>query len=132
MRASLVVVLLPALACAACEYTIHGPVLGYETDEESCVNTFDDDGDGAVDCEDPECWVFTNRCGEFFTEEVICEGARIRILVNGQQTVDFTDAYDHPKRQAGFKTGHIAVQAHDPKSVMTFQSVEIKRLTPAK
>ncbi len=69
---------------------------------------------------------------EFFTEEVICEGARIRILVNGQQTVDFTDAYDHPKRQTGFKTGHIAVQAHDPKSVMTFRSVEIKRLSPAK
>ena len=68
---------------------------------------------------------------EFFTEEVICEGARIRILVNGKQTVDFTDPYDHPKRQAGFKTGHIAVQAHDPKSVMTFQSVEIKRLPPA-
>jgi hypothetical protein len=69
---------------------------------------------------------------EFFTEEVICEGARIRILVNGQQTVDFTDAYDHPKRQAGFKTGHIALQAHDPGSVMTFQSVEIKRLAPNK
>ena len=69
---------------------------------------------------------------EFFTEEVICEGARVRILVNGQQTVDFTDAYDHPRRQAGFKTGHIAVQAHDPGSVMTFQSIDIKRLSPAK
>jgi hypothetical protein len=65
---------------------------------------------------------------EFFTEEVICEGARVRILVNGTQTVDFTDPYDHPKRQAGFKVGHVALQAHDPGSVMTFKSVEIKRL----
>ena len=69
---------------------------------------------------------------EFFTEEVICEGPRIRILVNGTQTVDFTDPYDHPKRQAGFKAGHIAVQAHDPGSVMTFKSIDIKRLNPAK
>lgn len=69
---------------------------------------------------------------EFFTEEVICEGARIRILVNGSQTVDFTDPYDHPTRKAGFKTGHVALQAHDLKSVMTFKSVEIKPLTVAK
>jgi hypothetical protein len=69
---------------------------------------------------------------EFFTEEVICQGARIRILVNGKQTVDFTDPYDHPARQAGFKKGHIALQAHDPGSVMTFKSVEIKRLALAK
>lgn len=69
---------------------------------------------------------------EFFTEEVICEGARIRILVNGSQTVDFTDPYDHPARQTGFKKGHIAIQAHDPGSVMTFKSIEIKPLTPAK
>ncbi len=69
-----------------------------------------------------------HKADEFFTEEVICEGARIRILVNGTQTVDFTDPYDHPTRQAGFKTGHIAVQAHDPGSVMTFKSIDIKPL----
>lgn len=69
---------------------------------------------------------------EFFTEEVICEGPRIRILVNGQQTVDFTDPYDHPARKAGFKSGHIAIQAHDPGSVMTFKSIDIKPLSPAK
>jgi hypothetical protein len=69
---------------------------------------------------------------EFFTEEVICEGPRIRILVNGTQTVDFTDPYDHPARKAGFKTGHIAIQAHDPGSVMTFKSIDIKPLAAAK
>lgn len=69
---------------------------------------------------------------EFFTEEVICEGARIRILVNGKQTVDFTDTYDHPARQTGFKSGHIAIQAHDPGSIMTFKSIDIKPLAAGK
>lgn len=63
---------------------------------------------------------------EFFVEEVICEGPRIRILVNGTQTVDWTDPGNDPKRD--FKRGHIAVQAHDPGSVMTFKSIEIKPL----
>ncbi|MFO0850089.1 MAG: DUF1080 domain-containing protein [Gemmataceae bacterium] len=63
---------------------------------------------------------------EFFTEEVICEGPRIRILVNGKQTVDWTDPGNDPKRD--FKRGHIAVQAHDPGSVMSFKSIEIKPL----
>jgi hypothetical protein len=63
---------------------------------------------------------------EFFVEEIICEGPRVRILVNGKQTVDWTDPMDSPKRH--FVRGHIAVQAHDPGSIMTFRKVEIKVL----
>jgi hypothetical protein len=68
---------------------------------------------------------------EFFTEEVICEGPRIRILVNGKQTADWTDPGDHPKRKeadGSFRKGHFAVQAHDPGSVMTFKTIEYKPL----
>lgn len=63
---------------------------------------------------------------EFFTEEVICEGPRVRILVNGQQTADWTDPGNDPKRD--FKKGLFAVQAHDPGSVMTFKTIEYKPL----
>ena len=63
---------------------------------------------------------------EFFTEEIICEGPKVRILVNGQQTVDWTDPMDDPKRH--FTKGYFAVQAHDPGSVMTFQTIEYKPL----
>ena len=68
MRAVALLVVVTALA--GCEYIITGPVLGYETDDESCVDTLDNDGDGAADCEDPDCWVFSNRCGEFPTDVV--------------------------------------------------------------
>ncbi len=57
---------------------------------------------------------------EFFTQEVIAEGNRIRILVNGKQTVDFTD----PNKT--YLKGHFALQGHDPGSVMTFKRVEYK------
>ncbi len=59
---------------------------------------------------------------EFFTQEVIAEGAHIRILVNGKKTLDWTDP------DATFKKGHFALQGHDPGSVMTFRKVEYKPL----
>jgi hypothetical protein len=62
---------------------------------------------------------------EFFTQEVIAEGDRIRILVNGKQTVDFKDPYrTHLK-------GHFALQGHDPGSVMTFRKVEYRPIKRA-
>lgn len=64
----------------------------------------------------------THKPDEFFTQEVICEGPRIRILVNGKQTLDWTDP-DHR-----FKKGHFALQGHDPGSVMTFRKVEVKEI----
>ncbi len=59
---------------------------------------------------------------EFFTQEVIAEGAHIQILVNGKKTLDWTDP------DATFKKGHFALQGHDPGSVMTFKKVEYKPL----
>lgn len=59
---------------------------------------------------------------EFFVQEVVAEGNRIRIFVNGKQTVDFTDP------NATFKKGHFALQGHDPGSVMTFKRVEYRPL----
>jgi hypothetical protein len=69
----------------------------------------------------------THAPDEFFTQEIICVGPRIRILVNGRQTVDWTDPMDDPKRD--FRKGHFAIQAHDPGSVMTFKTIEYKPLT---
>ena len=55
---------------------------------------------------------------EFFTQEVIADGAKITILVNGNQTIEWTD----PEHR--FKKGHFALQGHDPGSIMTFKKVE--------
>jgi hypothetical protein len=59
---------------------------------------------------------------EWFTQEVICKGPKITILVNGKKTVEWTD----PKYR--FKTGHFALQQHDPGSVVKFRKIEVKEL----
>jgi hypothetical protein len=59
---------------------------------------------------------------EFFTQEVIAEGERIQIFVNGKQTIDFKD----PNKT--YTKGHFALQGHDPGSIMTFKKVEYKPL----
>lgn len=59
---------------------------------------------------------------EFFTQEVICQGPKITIKVNGKTTLDWTD----PEHR--FKKGHLAVQGHDPKSVMIFRKIEVMEI----
>lgn len=61
-----------------------------------------------------------HKADEFFTQEVIAEGNRIRVLVNGKQTIDFTD----PNK--AYLKGHFALQGHDPGTVVTFRKIEYK------
>jgi len=63
-----------------------------------------------------------NKADEFFVQEVIAEGNHIRILVNGKQTIDFTDPNN------SFTKGHFALQGHDPGTVVTFKKIEWKPL----
>jgi hypothetical protein len=61
-----------------------------------------------------------HKPNEWFTQEVIAVGDRIRILVNGKQTLDWKDPYKT------YTKGHFALQGHDPGSVMTFRKVEYR------
>jgi hypothetical protein len=63
-----------------------------------------------------------HKPNEWFTQEVICKGATITILVNGKKTVEWTD----PKNR--FTQGHFALQQHDPGSVVKFRKIEVKEL----
>lgn len=63
-----------------------------------------------------------HKPNEWFTQEVIAVGAKITILVNGKKTIEWTDP------DALYKSGHFALQAHDPGSIMTFRKVEVKEL----
>ena len=59
----------------------------------------------------------------WFTLEIFAIGKRIRILVNGQETADYTESL------ADWNTeGHIALQHHDPETRVFFRKVEIKRI----
>ncbi|MCZ2343148.1 MAG: DUF1080 domain-containing protein [Bacteroidales bacterium] len=59
---------------------------------------------------------------EFFTQEVIADGPKITILVNGKKMIEWTD----PENR--FTKGHFALQGHDPGSIMTFKTVEYQPL----
>lgn len=63
-----------------------------------------------------------HKPNEWFTQEVICNGAKVTILVNGKKTVEWTD----PKHR--FPQGHFALQQHDPGSVVKFRKIEVKEL----
>jgi hypothetical protein len=54
---------------------------------------------------------------------VIAEGDHIVILVNDKKVVDVTDTT--------YKKGHIALQQHDPGTVVKFRKIEIKGITSA-
>jgi hypothetical protein len=59
---------------------------------------------------------------EWFTQEVIAEGNRIIIKVNGKTTVDFVDPNN------SFTKGHFALQQHNDGSIVKFKKVEYKPL----
>lgn len=70
--------------------------------------------------------------GEWFTQHVIVEGKRIRILVDGRQLVDYTEPAS-PERSndmAGrlISSGTVALQGHDPQSVVHYRNIMIRPL----
>ncbi|QDU93312.1 3-keto-disaccharide hydrolase [Lignipirellula cremea] len=68
---------------------------------------------------------------EWFTEEIIVQGKRIIIKVNGKTLVDFTEEADR-KPGSDFtrilSEGTFALQAHDPKSKVLFKNIRVKKL----
>ena len=67
----------------------------------------------------------------FLTEHVIVRGKNVKISVNGEQVVDYTepDDYQHP-RYTGRDIDHgtFALQAHDPDSVVYYREIWVRPL----
>jgi hypothetical protein len=69
---------------------------------------------------------------EWFTEHIIAKGDSIRVLVNGKQTVEWTQpanwdgGREGPGRRLG--PGTIALQAHDPGSTVQYKNIRIKTM----
>ena len=63
----------------------------------------------------PETW---------FTMEIIAQGERYLVKVNGQITADYRD----PQRQ--FSTGRVALQVFNADTIVQFRKIEIKELPP--
>ncbi len=68
--------------------------------------------------------------GEWYTEHVIVQGNQVTVKINGKTI----NEYDESKDRTGdlgtkkLSSGTIALQAHDPESVIYYRSVKIKLL----
>lgn len=69
-----------------------------------------------------------HKDGEWFKYHVRVEGKQITIKVNDEVVNEFTEPEDpgHATRRLG--TGTIAIQAHDPKSVIHFKNIRLRKL----
>ncbi|MBA3768756.1 MAG: DUF1080 domain-containing protein [Acidobacteria bacterium] len=69
---------------------------------------------------------------EWFTQHIIVEGKRVRIMVNGKTTVDYTEPEnaERPANMAGrlISSGTIALQGHDPKSRILYKNIMVRAL----
>jgi hypothetical protein len=72
------------------------------------------------------------RDNEWFTQHIIVEGQRIRILVDGVQLVDYTEPpnVQRPEAMAGrrLSSGTFALQGHDPESIVYFRNIMVRPL----
>lgn len=65
---------------------------------------------------------------EWFTEEVIVEGDRITIKVNGKTIVEHAEKTAEIKDGRKLSSGTFALQAHDPGSEVHYRNIRVKRL----
>jgi hypothetical protein len=63
-----------------------------------------------------------HKVNEWFTQDVIADGNRIIIKVNGKTTVDFID------EKNTYRMGHLAIQHHDLDTAVKVRRIEIKEL----
>ena len=69
--------------------------------------------------------------GDWFNYDIIVKGKHIVIKINDKTIVDYTEPED-VKRDGQFKdrlvsSGTFAIQAHDPKSVVHFRNIRVKK-----
>ncbi len=69
---------------------------------------------------------------EWYTQEIIVNGKNIKLIVNGNTLVDYTEKDDQKPFDKTFERligeGTFALQAHDPKSVAYFRNLRVKKL----
>jgi len=69
---------------------------------------------------------------EWYTQEIIVQGRNIKLILNGETMVDYTEPEDKPANSADFERrlgeGTFAIQAHDPASKCYFRNIRVKPL----
>jgi hypothetical protein len=69
---------------------------------------------------------------EWYTQEIIVQGRRIQLKVNGKTLVDYTEPEgkqaDSEQFERRLGEGTFALQAHDPDSKVSFRNLRVKKL----
>jgi hypothetical protein len=82
---------------------------------------------GVVNVADPPV-----KDNEWYTQEIIVKGKNIKLILNGQTMVDYTEAEGAKSNDPNFvrllSEGTFALQAHDPESKVYFRNLQVKRL----
>lgn len=82
---------------------------------------------GVVNIGDPPV-----KDNEWYRQEIIVEGRRIRLILNGETMVDYTEPEDKKSDSGDFERrlgeGTFALQAHDPNSKAYFRNLQVKPL----
>jgi hypothetical protein len=70
--------------------------------------------------------------GEWYTEHIIVKGDQVTVKINGKTVMEYDESEDKNRPEnAGEKKidrGTVALQAHDPESVIYYRSVKVKIL----
>jgi hypothetical protein len=69
---------------------------------------------------------------QWYTQEIIVEGRRVQLKINGKTLTDYTEPENKPAFSDEFERrlgeGTFAFQAHDPDSKVYFKNISVKRL----
>lgn len=69
--------------------------------------------------------------GEWYTEHIIVKGSKVTVKVNGKVINEYDESKEREAGDWGTKKldhGTIALQAHDPESIIYYRSVKVKIL----
>ena len=69
-----------------------------------------------------------HKDGEWFTYNIKVESKKVTVTINGKVTNEYTEADDHTDKAKRLSEGTIALQGHDPGSLIYFRKLRIKKL----
>jgi len=69
-----------------------------------------------------------HKDGEWFTYNIKVEGKKVTVTINGKVVNEYTEAADHKEKTKRLSEGTIALQGHDPESVIHYRKLRIKKL----
>jgi len=65
---------------------------------------------------------------EWFTYNIKVEGKKVTITINGKVTNEYTQPKDHADKTKRIGEGTIALQGHDPGSLVYFRNLRIRKM----